>query len=267
MTETTRIKFASPAALAALALLVLAAPAAAKTLKVTSAEESGPGSLGAVILEAQAGDTIRLRSGTYVLTNGEYLVAKGLTLRGVGEGATTIEPSGGGEALADPNVAVVDATIGEPRQPSGGESNGGARIESKTQIVALVATLAILLLVLELVRRRRLAERYALLWMLAAVALLVLAIWTDGLGVIADAMGIAEPANAIFILAFAVAFVLLLHFSVATSRLSDETRILAQEVARQDLELRKARGGAGRPNSARTDSRASGAKQLEADGP
>ena len=80
--------------------------------------------------------------------------------------------------------------------------------------------------------------------MSAAVALLVLAIWTDGLDVIADAMGIEEPANAIFILAFGVIFLLLLHFSVATSRLSEETKILAQEIgaARAGAARRPRRG-------------------------
>ena len=107
-------------------------------------------------------------------------------------------------------------------------------------MIALIATVAILLLILDLVRRRKLAERYALLWLSAAVALLVLAIWTDGLDVIADAMGIELPANAIFILAFGVAFLLLLNFSVATSRLSEETKVLAQESARLDQELRAA---------------------------
>jgi hypothetical protein len=92
-------------------------------------------------------------------------------------------------------------------------------------------TLAIFLFVLELVRRRRLVERYALLWMTAALVLLVLAIWTDGLDVLGNLMGIEEPANAIFILAFGVAFLLLLNFSVVTSRLGEQTKILAQEVA------------------------------------
>jgi hypothetical protein len=55
-------------------------------------------------------------------------------------------------------------------------------------------------------------------------------------------MGIELPANAIFILAFGVAFLLLLNFSVATSRLSEETKVLAQESARLDQELRAARG-------------------------
>ena len=77
--------------------------------------------------------------------------------------------------------------------------------------------------------------------MFASAALLVLAVWR-GLDVIANAMGVEEPANAIFILAFGVAFLLLLNFSVVTTRLSEETKILAQESARLEQELRAARG-------------------------
>ena len=74
--------------------------------------------------------------------------------------------------------------------------------------------------------------------MTAAFALLVLSIWTGGLDAIADLMGIQEPANAIFIIAFAVGFLLLLNFSVVSSRLSEESKVLAQEVARLEQELR-----------------------------
>ncbi len=217
--------------------LAFSASAAAATLEVENQNETGPGSLGDTILRAGPGDTIELGPGSFPLTEGETLVAQGNTLRGAGAGVTTIVPTGGGAAVSTSNV--VNATIAPAKNP---KDESGSSIETKAQIVALVATLAIFLLVLELVRRRRLAERYALLWMLAAVAILVLAIWTDGLDVIADLMGIQEPANAIFILAFGVVFVLLLHFSVATSRLAEETKILAQENARLDLELRQARG-------------------------
>jgi hypothetical protein len=220
--------------------LVLAGPltgtAAAEEVEVTTEAEEGPGSLAQTILEAEESDTIVLPPGDYVLSNGDFLIDKDLTLRGAGEGVTTVEPSGGGDALEA--VPVSGITVSEPASDDGG---GDSEIETKVQIVALVATLALFLLVLDLVRRRRLAERYALLWMSAAVALLVLAIWRDGLDVIADLMGIAEPANAIFILAFGVIFVLLLHFSVATSRLAEETKVLAQEVARLDQELREER--------------------------
>jgi hypothetical protein len=115
------------------------------------------------------------------------------------------------------------------------------QLDSRIRIAAVVVTALMVGVVLELVRRRRLAERYALLWMLVSVALLVLAIWNQLLASAADLLHIAVPANFLFIAAFGVAFVLLLHFSVATSRLSEETRVLAQEVARLDEELRAAR--------------------------
>ncbi|MGH2951263.1 MAG: DUF2304 family protein [Solirubrobacterales bacterium] len=250
------------AGLVCVTALAVASPAVADTLRVETTAESGPGSLGAAILEAGDGDTIKLGAGEYLLTNGEYLVAKGLTIEGAGTQATAIVPSGGGDALADDAVTVRGASIA----PAQGEDGRGddASIETKAQIIALVATLAIFLVVLDLVRRRRLAERYALLWLFAAVALLVLAIWTEGLEVIADAMGIEEPANAIFILAFGVIFGLLLNFSVATSRLSEETKILAQESARLDTELRAARGELPAGNGA---SAAAGAEQGERERP
>jgi len=123
--------------------------------------------------------------------------------------------------------------------PLAAESALGSRV----QIVAVLVTALMLLVVLELVRRRRLVERYALLWMTVAAVLLVLAIWTDLLSWASDLMGIDVPSNALFLAAFGVAFLLLLHFSVATSRLGEETKILAQEVARLDEELRQMRAG------------------------
>jgi hypothetical protein len=117
-------------------------------------------------------------------------------------------------------------------------------INGRVQIAAVIVTALMFGVVLELVRRRRLVERYALLWMIVAAALLVLAIWTDLLSSATDLVGIAVPSNGLFLAAFGVAFLLLLHFSVATSRLSEETKVLAQEVARLDAELRAARGAA-----------------------
>ena len=128
------------------------------------------------------------------------------------------------------------------------------QLDGRIRVAAVVVTALMLGVVLELVRRRRLAERYALLWMLVSVALLVLAIWNQLLASAADLLHIEVPANFLFIAAFGVAFVLLLHFSVATSRLSEETRVLAQEVARLDEELRAARAaeanGDGAPSGA-----------------
>jgi hypothetical protein len=103
----------------------------------------------------------------------------------------------------------------------------GARI----QLVAILASAALLLTVLELVRRRRLMERYALLWLLSGVVLLALASWPGALSRISTAIGIFYPPTALFIVAFIFVLLLLLHFSASVSRLSDQTKVLAQRQA------------------------------------
>jgi hypothetical protein len=110
-------------------------------------------------------------------------------------------------------------------------------MQSKLQILAIVASSGLVLIVFELLRRRRLVERYALLWLLSSLVLLGLSVWTGLLEVISNAVGIVYPPNALFMIAFAFVLVLLLHFSIAISRLSGETKVLAQEVARLDKEM------------------------------
>jgi hypothetical protein len=112
-------------------------------------------------------------------------------------------------------------------------------MDTRIQILAIIATGVLFIVVLELVRRRRLQERYALLWLASAVFLLVLAAWRDLLAKVADLVGIAYPPNALFFLAFAAILVVLLHFSVVISRLSDQTKILAQRTAMLDERLRR----------------------------
>jgi hypothetical protein len=102
----------------------------------------------------------------------------------------------------------------------------------RAQAVAIIGSALLFVFVLELLRRRRLGEPYAILWLLASVVLLVLSVWNDLLAEVADAVGIATPANALFAVAFGFILVLLLSFSVVISRLSRENKILAQEVAR-----------------------------------
>jgi hypothetical protein len=104
-------------------------------------------------------------------------------------------------------------------------------MDSRLQIVAIVCATALVLLVLEMVRQRRLMERYALLWMFASAIVLALAVWEDGLNTIARAMGIASPPNALFFIAVAFILLLLLHFSAAMSRLADQSKVLAQRQA------------------------------------
>jgi len=115
-------------------------------------------------------------------------------------------------------------------------------MDVRIQLVAIAGAGLLLLVVLELVRRRRLLERYALLWLFSALVLLGLAIWRDALASIADLMGIAYPPNALFFIAFGFILILLLHFSAAVSRLADQSRVLAQRVALLEDRVRQVEG-------------------------
>src|SRR5215213_8498320 len=116
-------------------------------------------------------------------------------------------------------------------------------MDVRIQLLAIAGSGALLLLVLELVRRRQLLERYALLWLFSAVVLLVLAVWRGLLDRVADSLGIAYAPNALFFLAFSAILVLLLHFSVAVSKLADQSKILAQRLAMADERLRRLEAG------------------------
>ena len=62
-------------------------------------------------------------------------------------------------------------------------------MELRLQIVAIAGAVGLLLFVLELVRRRALMERYALLWLFSSIVILVLAIWDEALGLLARQLG------------------------------------------------------------------------------
>jgi hypothetical protein len=104
-------------------------------------------------------------------------------------------------------------------------------MEPRIQIVAIAVSTALLVVVLELVRRRSFLERYAILWLFSGVVLLALAIWKGLLEQVAKLVGIVYPPNALFLIAFGFVMVLLLHFSLAVSKLSDQSRVLAQRLA------------------------------------
>jgi hypothetical protein len=112
-------------------------------------------------------------------------------------------------------------------------------METRVQIVAIIGALGLLLVVLEMVRRRRLLERYALLWLLSALVILGLAVWRGALEQVSSAVGIYSPPNALFFIALGFVLVLLLHFSAAVSRLSDQSKVLAQRQAILEHQLRR----------------------------
>ncbi len=109
----------------------------------------------------------------------------------------------------------------------------------RVSVVAALAALVLLTVIFELIRSRRLHERYAILWLLTGGIILVLAVWRDALNLLADAVGIAYPPSALFVLASLFILVVLLHYSTVISKLADQNRILAQRLALLEARLRR----------------------------
>jgi hypothetical protein len=109
----------------------------------------------------------------------------------------------------------------------------------RVSIFAAVAALVLLVVILELIRSRRLQERYALLWVITAVVLLVFALWRDGLNVLARTVGIAYPPSALFLLAAVFILVVLLHYSTVISELAERNLMLAQRIALLEQKLKE----------------------------
>jgi hypothetical protein len=103
-------------------------------------------------------------------------------------------------------------------------------VDSRIQIVSVCVMAGVFALVLELVRRRRLMERYALLWLFASTVLLALAVFKDVLMWFARTVGVAYAPSALFAAALGFVVLLLLHFSLVISRLADQSKLLAQRV-------------------------------------
>ena len=101
----------------------------------------------------------------------------------------------------------------------------------RIQLVAILAAGGLFVIVFELVRRRRLMERYALLWLISTFVLLALAAWRGLLEQVSTAIGIYYAPSALFVVALGFILVLLLHFSLVISRLADQNKVLAQRLS------------------------------------
>ena len=110
----------------------------------------------------------------------------------------------------------------------------------RVTVIATAASLLLLLVVFELIRSRRLRERYALLWLLTGLVLLVLSVWRGGLNTIAGWVGISTyPPAVLFAIGTLFILLVLLHYSTVISRLYDQNVILAQRVALLEQEFRE----------------------------
>jgi hypothetical protein len=106
-----------------------------------------------------------------------------------------------------------------------------AAVSLQTRVFGAALGLALVVLLVELVRRRRLQERYTVAWSLAAATLLSVSLFPQLLELFASLLGVSDTTDAFLALALLCCFGLVLVLTVVVSRLAAETTRLAQELA------------------------------------
>jgi hypothetical protein len=106
-------------------------------------------------------------------------------------------------------------------------------------VFGILAALATLGVVVEMLRRRRLRERHAIWWLMAGTVALVIGIFPDALVWAARVVGVDVPTNLVFFVSIAVLVLVCIQHSAELTDLENETRTLAEESALQDLRIRR----------------------------
>jgi hypothetical protein len=101
----------------------------------------------------------------------------------------------------------------------------------RIQLIAILGSIAVAMFVFELIRRRKLREEYALFWLGASVVLLGFSFWRHSIDLAARIVGVAYPPSFLLLVVVVVGFLLAMHYSISLSRLAEQNKRLAQELA------------------------------------
>ena len=107
------------------------------------------------------------------------------------------------------------------------------------RVLLLLGTICYLALILFLLKKRRLTVKYAIIWLLSAVVLVIFALFPYVVLVLTDLLGMAVPSNTVFILAAAFMLLLLLSLSSAVSQFAQKITRLAQKNALLEERVRR----------------------------
>ncbi len=109
----------------------------------------------------------------------------------------------------------------------------------RQKALAILLSIGLIILIFELVRRKKLREEYSWLWMLSGVVIFVLATWHSLLLSITRLLGIALPASTIFLLGVFFLILINLYFSVKVSTLATQIKDLTQKQAILESSIEK----------------------------
>lgn len=103
---------------------------------------------------------------------------------------------------------------------------------------AIACSAAVVGLLYFLLRTRRIREKYASIWILVAIAVVVIGSFPGLLIGLAALVGVGLPVNLLFALAFMTLLTVCIQLSSELSSLEEKSRTLAEEIALLRLEVR-----------------------------
>ena len=101
----------------------------------------------------------------------------------------------------------------------------------RQKVFAILISIGLILVIVDLVRRKKLKEEYSWLWLMSGVIIFILAIWYDLLAAIGNFIGVIVPTSTFFFFGLVFLVLISLHFSVKVSSLTNQVKKLAQELA------------------------------------
>jgi len=112
-------------------------------------------------------------------------------------------------------------------------------MEMKPRFVALAISVLLVVLIIEMVRRRKLREEYSWLWLSLSLAVFILALWPGLLDVVTDLIGAVLSTSTLFFFALVFLMLINIQFSVEISSLRNQVKNLAQQMAILDDEIKE----------------------------
>jgi len=109
----------------------------------------------------------------------------------------------------------------------------------RIQLISLAGSLFFMLGVLELIRRQKIKEAYALLWLIFGSIFILLSFWKSGLDYFAGIFGIYYPPALLFLILIVAVILILVSYSAVISSQNDKIRALTQELALMKVQLEK----------------------------
>jgi hypothetical protein len=119
---------------------------------------------------------------------------------------------------------------------------------ARIHVLAVVGSVCFLIFIIELIRKRKIKEEYGLLWIFFSVVFIVISIWRQGLDVISRLLGIFYAPAAFLLILIVAILLILIQYSLVISRLTENHKVLNQQLGILRLELKElqeriARGG------------------------